>query len=301
MKKRILVTGGAGFLGTNLCRRLVVDGHDVISFDIENPRWPVNGVNYRRGDVADNGLAWPQTDEIYHLACPASPPDYMLRPIETLRTAVLGTLEALQAADRRGSKILIASTSEVYGDPLVTPQHETYNGNVNPFGPRAVYDEGKRAAEAACFAMLGKVNLRLVRIFNTYGPFMRLDDGRMIPEFIGAALRGEFLPVFGGGQRRSLCFVDDLIEGFLAVMAGTDHGPVNLGNPDERSVEEVARLISDIVGVDHRTRQGSVPVDDPLRRCPDIDRANRIGWAPKVKLEEGLRRTVGWFRQQVVK
>jgi len=313
--QRILVTGGAGFLGSHLCERLIALGHEVICLD--------NFFTGRRANV-EHLLAHPhfelfrhdverpltmEVDQIYHLACPASPVHYQRNPVRTIRTAVEGTSNLLETARESGARIMIASTSEVYGDPAEHPQRESYWGHVNPIGPRACYDEGKRCAEALAisYARQYGVEVRIARIFNTYGPRMHESDGRVVSNFIVQALAGQPLTVFGSGeQTRSFCYVSDLIEGFLLLMA-SPHGPspVNLGNPRETSMVELATTISSLVGVGAGPNTGVVhaplPKDDPVRRNPDIALAQSLlgGWTPKVALEQGLRATIDYFRARL--
>lgn len=304
---RYLVTGAAGFLGYHLSARLLRDGHQVIGLDNFHSGTEANvqalsaqpGFRFVRHDVTvpyDHAA-----DVICNLACPASPPHYQKDPVYTSRIAFLGTLHALENAERHRAKLLQASTSEIYGDPLVHPQPETYLGNVNSTGPRACYDEGKRLAETLCadFQRLGRVDARLVRIFNTYGPNMRLDDGRVVTNFLLQALRGEALTVYGdGSQTRSFCYVDDLIEGFVRVLAAPANlGPVNLGNPQEFTMLELAQAVQAEVGSAAPIRHLPLPVDDPRQRCPDITKARtHLQWQPTIALPEGLRRTAAYLR-----
>jgi len=306
--KRILVTGGAGFLGSHLCERLVDQGQDVICLDNfftsqkSNVEHLLGRPNFEliRHDVTHP--TWLEVDEIYNLACPAAPGHYQYNPIKTMKTSVMGAINMLGMAKRCRAKILQASTSEVYGDPDVHPQPESYRGNVNPIGPRACYDEGKRAAETLFFDYhrMNGVNIRVVRIFNTYGPRMHPFDGRVVSNFIRQALRGEPITIFGdGSQTRSFCYVDDLIDGIIAMMNGPDDfpGPVNLGNPDEFTIRELAEHVVEMVGGGSRLEFADLPPDDPRQRRPDITLAReRLGWAPKVKLQDGLARTIEWFR-----
>jgi UDP-glucuronate decarboxylase len=310
---RSLVTGGAGFLGSHLCTRLVEDGHHVICLDnfqtgrVENVAHLLGGELARgfeliRHDVVDPYFV--EVDEIYHLACPASPIRYQHNPVRTLKTAVLGTMNMLELARDTGARILISSTSEIYGEPLVHPQHEAHWGHVNPIGKRSCYDEGKRCGEAlaVAYATHQGVDARLVRIFNTYGPRMQEDDGRVVPSFIHQALRGEPLTVFGDGrQTRSLCYQSDLIEGLLAMMRAPDEaGPVNLGNPTEMTVLEIAELILELTGSSSRIEHRPLPSDDPTRRLPDISRAReRLGWEPRVSPAEGIAATIEYFRERL--
>ena len=305
---KYLITGAAGFLGTNLALRLLADGHDVIGLD--------NCHSGSRSNIAlleknsrfsfiEHDVVKPydiQCDVVCNLACPASPPHYQRDPVYTLRISVLGTLHALENAERYKAKLLQASTSEIYGDPLVHPQSENYVGNVNPIGPRACYDEGKRAAETLCadFQRLGRVDARIVRIFNTYGPYMRGDDGRVVTNFILQALKGQALTVYGTGQQtRSFCYVDDLIEGFVRVLAlETNQGPINLGNPNEFTMLELAEKVQALVGSKLPVVFNPLPIDDPKQRCPNIDKAKKLlnHWEPQVQLREGLEKTVDYFK-----
>jgi UDP-glucuronate decarboxylase len=304
---RYLVTGAAGFLGYHLSARLLCDGHQVIGLDNFHSGTEANiqalsahaGFRFVRHDVTvpyDHAV-----DVVCNLACPASPPHYQRDPIYTAKIAFLGTLHALENAERHQAKLLQASTSEIYGDPLVHPQPESYLGNVNSVGPRACYDEGKRLAETLCadYQRLGRVDARLVRIFNTYGPNMRLDDGRVVTNFLLQALRGEALTVYGdGSQTRSFCYVDDLIEGFVRVLAApTNLGPVNLGNPSEFTMLQLAQAVQAEVGTATPIRHLPLPVDDPKQRCPDITKARtHLQWQPSIELAEGLRRTAAYIR-----
>ena len=301
---RTLVTGGAGFLGSHLCDRLVADGHDVIVLDDFSSGRSVNIRQHDdhprfclvRADVREC-IGVDDVDAIYHLACPASPMTYLRDPIGTARTAVAGTIEALELADRTGARFLLTSTSEVYGEPEVHPQNESYLGNVNPIGPRACYDEGKRMAEALCFdyARVRGVVVKVARLFNTYGPRMS-DDGRVVSRFIARARRGEPLVIYGdGSQTRSFCYVSDMVQGLVALMNSPNdfQGPVNLGNPEEATIIELAELICSIVGSSAQIQHQPARRDDPTRRRPDITLAKqRLGWSPQVGLEEGLKHTV---------
>ncbi|MBK7405310.1 MAG: SDR family oxidoreductase [Phycisphaerales bacterium] len=306
--KRILVTGGAGFLGSHLCDRLVASGHDVICVDNfftsqkRNVAHLLGRPNFEliRHDVTHQ--IYLEVDEVYNLACPAAPGHYQYNPIKTMKTSVLGAINVLGMAKRCRAKVLQASTSEVYGDPEVHPQPETYRGAVNPIGPRACYDEGKRAAETLFFDYhrQNRVNIRVARIFNTYGPRMHPFDGRVVSNFIRQALAGTDLTIFGdGSQTRSFCYVDDLIDGLMKLMDGPDEfiGPVNIGNPHEFTVlqlaEEVRRLTESSSQIVHKP----LPADDPRQRCPDITlAAARLDWKPTVELRQGLERTIAWFR-----
>ena len=310
-RKRVLVTGGAGFIGSHLCARLVAAGDDVICLD-----------NYFTG-VKDNIAAlmaepnfellrhdvtfplYVEVDEIYNLACPASPIHYQFDPVQTTKTNVHGAINMLGLAKRTGAKILQASTSEVYGDPDVHPQTEDYWGNVNPIGPRACYDEGKRCAETLFFDYYRqhKLNIRVARIFNTYGPRMRADDGRVVSNFIVQALRGEAMTIYGdGSQTRSFCYVDDLVDGLMALMAAPDSvtGPLNLGNPVEFSIRQLAELVIELTGNQVEIESGPLPEDDPMQRCPDIGLAeDKLGWQPSVQLRDGLANTIAYFKTQI--
>jgi len=310
MRKRILVTGGAGFLGSHLCDKLLALGHEVVCLDnfftgrrqnIE-PLLDSHRFELVRQDICDPILF--EVDEVFHLACPASPVHYQKNPVRTIRTCVQGTLNMLDMCREVGARILIASTSEVYGDPLTHPQVESYWGNVNPIGPRACYDEGKRCAEAltVSYARQYGVPVRIARIFNTYGPRMLENDGRVVSNFICQALRGNPITVFGDGlQTRSFCYVDDLIEGFVRLMDSAEEAPVNLGNPGEFTMVELAQKIRALTGSRSPLIHEPLPTDDPVRRRPDITRAIEVlGWQPTVPLEEGLTRTVADFRPRIV-
>jgi UDP-glucuronate decarboxylase len=309
--KRILITGGAGFLGSHLCDRLVEQGHDVICLDNlftsqkQNIAHLLARPNFEfiRHDITRD--IWLEVDEIYNFACPASPVHYQYNPIKTMKVSVMGAINVLGMAKRTRAKVLQASTSEVYGDPTVHPQPESYRGNVNPIGPRACYDEGKRAAETLFFDYhrANRVNIRVVRIFNTYGPRMHPYDGRVVSNFILQALAGEEITIYGQGtQTRSFCYVDDLIEGIIRMMNNPDPpaglvGPVNLGNPDEFTIRELAELVIELTGSRSRLVNLPLPADDPTQRRPDITLARqRLGWEPKVKLREGLARTIEYFK-----
>src|SRR5262245_20762251 len=309
MIKRILVTGGAGFLGSHLCDRLVARGDDVICVDNfftsqkSNIEHLLRKPNFEliRHDVTHP--LWLEVDEIYNLACPAAPGHYQYNPIKTIKTSVMGAINMLGLAKRTKAKILHASTSEVYGDPDVHPQPENYRGNVNPIGPRACYDEGKRAAETLMFDYhrSNRVNIRVVRIFNTYGPRMHPYDGRVISNFIRQALAGESITLYGdGSQSRSFCYVDDLIDGLLKMMDAPDGftGPVNLGNPNEFTIRQLAEQVVELSGSKSKIVQARpLPEDDPIQRQPDIALArSRLGWEPKIALRDGLKRTIEWFR-----
>jgi UDP-glucuronate decarboxylase len=306
-RKRILVTGGAGFLGSHLCERLIAEGHDVLCVD-----------NYFTGRKDNIAHLLPQThfeamrhdvcfplyvevDEIYNLACPASPIHYQFDPVQTTKTSVVGAINMLGLAKRLRAKIFQASTSEVYGDPFVHPQQEEYRGNVNPIGPRACYDEGKRCAETLFFDYhrQHKLRIRVARIFNTYGPRMHPNDGRVVSNFIVQALKGEPITVYGDGQQtRAFCYVDDLVEGWVRLMNAPDDviGPINIGNPVETTVGELAEKIITMTGSRSTIVRRPLPVDDPVQRCPDITKAKELlGWQPRVPLETGLQHTIAYF------
>jgi UDP-glucuronate decarboxylase len=306
--KRILVTGGAGFLGSHLCERLIERGDDVVcidnffSGDKDNIR-PLLAHPYFeliRHDVIHPLFV--EVDRIFHLACPASPIHYQQNPIKTVKTNVMGTINMLGLAKRIRSRILLASTSEIYGDAQVHPQPETYWGNVNPIGVRSCYDEGKRVAETLMmdYHRQNRVDIRIVRLFNTYGPRMAVDDGRVVSNFIVQALRGEPLTVYGdGSQTRSFCYVSDLIDGLCRMMEAEELiGPVNLGNPGEFTISELAEKVLRLTGSKSKIARLPLPSDDPVRRRPDITLAKtRLGWEPKVTLDEGLARTIDYFRR----
>jgi len=310
-RKRVLVTGGSGFLGSHLCDRLLADGHEVVCLDnfFTGRRANIEHLlDDHRFELLRHDITEPLTlevDEIYHLACPASPIHYQRNPVRTIRTAVQGTLNALDVAREAHARILIASTSECYGDPTEHPQKETYWGNVNPIGPRACYDEGKRCAEslAVSYATQYGVEVRIARIFNTYGPRMHENDGRVVSNFIVQSLRSQPITIFGEGrQTRSFCYVSDLIEGLVRLMASA-HGPdpVNLGNPRETTVGELAELIRQMVGSSSTIEKAALPKDDPTRRNPDISRARKLlaGWEPTVALEQGIAATIADFRRRL--
>jgi dTDP-glucose 4,6-dehydratase len=310
-KKRALVTGGAGFLGSHLCERLLSEGYHVVCMDnlrtgsLENVAHLEGEADfeYIDHDVTSHIKVAGGLDEIYHFASPASPKDFRRMPIPILKVGALGTYNCLGLARARGARFLLASTSEVYGDPLVHPQREDYWGNVNPVGVRGVYDEAKRYAEAITMAYHRhhNVDTRIVRIFNTYGPRMRVDDGRMVPNFIHQTLLGRPLTVYGEGtQSRSVQYVDDLIEGVLRLMGSTEDRPVNIGNPVEYSVRQVAEMILEISGSQNGIVQEPLPEDDPKQRRPDITRAREtLGWEPRVPAVEGLKLTFEWFAQSL--
>jgi dTDP-glucose 4,6-dehydratase len=303
------VFGAAGFVGSHLCDRLIAAGCNVVGVDnlvtgraanlthLES----VAGFRLLRHDVVEPLHLEEPVDFVAHLASPASPPDYLRLPIETLRVGSLGTERGLDLAEHKQARFLLASTSEVYGDPEEHPQRETYWGNVNPVGPRSVYDEAKRYAEALtmAYARARGTDVGIARIFNTYGTRMRLDDGRAIPAFIGAALAGEPLPVHGDGlQTRSLCYVSDTVEGLYRLLVSDVTGPINVGNSQEITMVALAEQIQSIVGVPHQIEFLPRPVDDPARRCPDTTAARELlGWQPEVSLHDGLSRTIAWFRE----
>jgi UDP-glucuronate decarboxylase len=307
---RILVTGGAGFLGSHLCERLLKEGHEIVCIDNLFTGQKANIAHllvsplfeFVRHDVIDPFKY--EVDQIYNLACPASPPHYQYNPIKTIKTSVMGAINCLGLAKRVKARVFQASTSEVYGDPTVHPQPESYWGNVNPIGRRSCYDEGKRCAETLFFDYHreNKVDIRVVRIFNTYGPRMHPNDGRVVSNFIVQALKGDDLTIYGDGtQTRSFCYVDDLIEGFSRFMAQTETvGPMNLGNPGEFTMLELAELTLKLVGGKSKIVHKPLPADDPKQRKPDITLAKRVlKWEPSVPLDEGLKRTIAYFRGKV--
>ncbi|MBD1396766.1 SDR family oxidoreductase [Pontibacter sp. JH31] len=310
-RKRVLVTGGAGFLGSHLCDRLIKEGYHVIAMDnlitgsLENIEhlFKLEQFEFYHHDVSKFVHVPGKLDYILHFASPASPIDYLKIPIQTLKVGSLGTHNLLGLAMAKGARMLIASTSEVYGDPLVHPQNENYWGNVNPVGPRGCYDEAKRFQEAMTMAyhMHHGLETRIVRIFNTYGPRMRLDDGRVLPAFLSQALRGEPLSIFGdGSQTRSFCYVDDLVEGIYRLLLSDYHLPVNIGNPSEITIKEFAEEICKLTGVELKVEYQPLPTDDPQKRQPDIAKAREVlGWEPKVDRAEGLRRTLEYFKEKV--
>ncbi len=307
-KGRILITGGAGFIGSHLCERLLDDGYDVLCVDNYYSSTKDNIAHLMgnpRFEVIRHDVTFPlyvEVDEIYHLACPASPVHYQRDPVQTTKTAVHGSINMLGLAKRTGAKILLTSTSEVYGDPAVHPQDEDYWGNVNPIGPRACYDEGKRCSETLFFDYHRQHDLKIkvVRLFNTYGPRMHPHDGRVVSNFIVHALADSALTVYGKGeQTRSFCYVDDLINGLMAMMASPDNvtGPINLGNPGEFTIAELADKVIRMTGTSAGIEYRPLPQDDPVRRQPNIDRARtELGWGPMIDLDEGLKRTIEYFR-----
>jgi UDP-glucuronate decarboxylase len=311
-RKRVMVTGGAGFLGSHLCERLLRDGHDVLCVD--------NYFTGRKDNIAHligdphfeamrHDITFPlyvEVDEIYNLACPASPVHYQYDPVQTTKTSVIGAINMLGLAKRVGAKILQASTSEVYGDPTVHPQTEEYRGNVNPLGPRACYDEGKRCAETLFFDYFRQhhTRIKVARIFNTYGPRMHPNDGRVVSNFIVQALRGADITLYGdGSQTRAFCYVDDLVDGLVRLVATGDDitGPINLGNPHEIPVSELADRVIRLAGARSRIVYRELPLDDPLQRCPDITLARtKLNWEPTVALDDGLGRTIAYFDRMLV-
>jgi UDP-glucuronate decarboxylase len=311
-ERRILVTGGSGFIGSHLCERLLADGHDVLCID--------NFYSSTRANVAHllgnpsfelirHDVTFPlyvEVDQIYHLACPASPIHYQRDPVQTIKTAVHGSINMLGLAKRTGARVLLTSTSEVYGDPQVHPQQEEYWGHVNPIGPRACYDEGKRAAETLFFDYhrQHQLDIKVARLFNTYGPRMHPRDGRVVSNFVVSALEGRPLTIYGNGsQTRSFCYVDDTVEALVRLMGSHDGvtGPINIGNPVESTVEELAQLVLQLTGsVAGIERHAPLPVDDPARRQPDISRATEtLGWRPQVALSDGMQRTIDYFAQHL--
>ena len=311
MAKRILITGAAGFLGSHLCDRFLKEGYDVIGMDnlltgnIKNIEhlFPVKEFQFYHHDVTKFVHVPGHIDYILHFASPASPIDYLKMPIQTLKVGALGTHNLLGLAKSKGARILVASTSEVYGDPLVHPQTEEYWGNVNPVGPRGVYDEAKRFMESITRAYLTfhQVETRIIRIFNTYGPRMRLDDGRALPTFMSQALRGEDNTVYGdGSQTRSFCYVDDLVEGIYRLLLSDYSMPVNIGNPSEITLLQFAQEVLDLTGSKSKIVYEPLPQDDPKQRQPNITKAREIlGWEPKVERHEGLKRTLEYFRLHI--
>jgi dTDP-glucose 4,6-dehydratase len=312
---RILITGGAGFIGSHLCDRLLADGHDVIAMDnlctgsADNIAHLAGHecFHFIKHDVTDYVFIEGNLDAVLHLASLPSPVDYLNFPIQTLKVGALGTHKTLGLAMAKGARYLLASTSEVYGDPLIHPQHEDYWGNVNPIGPRGVYDESKRFAEALVMAYhrYHGVDTRIARIFNTYGPRMRMDDGRVVPNFVCQALRGDPLTAYDEGlHTRSFCYVSDMVEGLVRLLQSDETDPVNLGNPDEMTVLDFARKVLELTGSDSPIKfvkpTDARTADDPKVRCPDIGKARRVlGWEPQVELEEGLRQTAAYFQKKL--
>ena len=310
-KDRVLITGGAGFIGSHLSEKLLNDGNEVICLDnfftgrrenivhlLSNPSFEI-----MRHDIIEPTLI--EVDRIYNLACPASPIHYQHNPVKTIKTSVMGALNMLGLAKRVGARILQASTSEIYGDPKLHPQPEEYWGNVNPIGPRACYDEGKRCAETLMFAYHAQnnVDIKVVRIFNTYGPRMLENDGRVVSNFIVQALRGQDITIYGdGSQTRSFCFVDDMIEAFVRVMDSDEGftGPVNLGNPREVTVKELSEMIIEMTGSKSKLIYKELPQDDPVQRQPDITLAKeKLSWEPTIELEDGLKKTIAYFKETI--
>ena len=310
-QKRILVTGGAGFLGSHLCDRLLSEGHEVVCVDNyftgskANVKHLLDNPNF---ELIRHDVTFPlyiEVDEIYNLACPASPIHYQHDPVQTIKTSVHGAINMLGLAKRIGAKIFQASTSEVYGDPEIHPQDESYWGRVNPVGIRSCYDEGKRCAETLFFDYHRQhnLNIKVARIFNTYGPRMHPNDGRVVSNFIVQALQNEDITVYGdGGQSRSFCFVDDMVDGFLLFMETDDEfkGPLNMGNPNEFTIQELAEKVIDLTGSNSKIIYKTLPEDDPKQRQPNIDLAKeKLNWSPEVELEAGLERTIAYFRDTI--
>lgn len=312
-KKRILITGGSGFIGSHLCEKLLNSGHEIICVDNF-----FTGAKKNIEHLLDNhyfelirhDITWPlyvEVDEIYNLACPASPIHYQFDPVQTTKTSVLGSINMLGLSKRLKIKILQASTSEIYGDPIIHPQTENYNGNVNPIGPRSCYDEGKRCAETLFFdyRRQHKLNIKVVRIFNTYGPRMNVHDGRVVSNFVIQALQNKGITIFGdGNQTRSFCYIDDLVEGLIKMMNSKDSfiGPINLGNPDEFTIIELANKIIELTNSKSKLIHAPLPEDDPKQRQPNINLAKKeLNWEPKIKLEEGLKKTIKYFEQIISK
>lgn len=306
---RILVTGGAGFIGSHLIDRLMLEGHEVVCLDnfyTGHKRNVLNWLDHPYFELIRHDITEPirlEVDQIYHLACPASPVHYQYNPVKTIKTNVIGTLNMLGLAKRVKARFLLASTSEVYGDPEIHPQPEEYRGNVNTIGIRSCYDEGKRVAETLAFDYhrQNNVDIRVARIFNTYGPRMLENDGRVVSNFVVQALQGIPLTVYGdGSQTRSFCYVSDLVEGLMRLMNGDHEGPVNLGNPEEYTILQLAEMIQRMINPDTNIQFEPLPQDDPRRRKPDISRAKEwLGWQPTVPLQEGLRNTIEDFRERM--
>jgi len=305
---KILVTGGTGFIGSNLCNRLINDGHSVVCLDNNSTGSMTNILHllsHPNFEFVEHDVVTPLPTnicvaQIYHLACPASPPAYQLDPIKTIQTNVIGTMNVLEYATTSMARVLLSSTSEVYGDPKISPQTEEYWGNVNPIGPRSCYDEGKRIAETLMmeYHNVKKTDIRIARIFNTYGPNMDKNDGRIISNFINQCLKNKEITVYGdGSQTRSLCYIDDTVEGLIRLMnQDTTIGPINLGNPYELSVQEIGLFIKELTQSESKLVFKELPKDDPMIRCPDITKAiNMLGWEPQVQLKEGILKTVDYF------
>ena len=307
--KRILVTGGAGFIGSHLCAKLLECGNKVICLDnlftgsVENIKPLLGDKNFKFFEHDITEEYQDEVDEIYNLACPASPPHYQYNAIKTLKTSVLGIINMLELAKACKAKILQASTSEVYGDPQIHPQSESYTGNVNPVGPRSCYDEGKRCAETFMreYRRQENIDTKIVRIFNTYGPNMAINDGRVVSNFIIQALRNEDITIYGDGlQTRSFCYIDDLIEGLIKMMESPAIGPINLGNPSERSILDLARLVIKLTSSNSKITYTQLPKDDPMRRQPNIKLAEKeLGWRPKTDIEQGLVKTIEYFKERL--
>lgn len=307
--KRILITGGAGFIGSHLCERLLNEGNDIICLDNfftgskDNVRHLLDNNHFElvRHDITKEYFA--EVDQIYNLACPASPPHYQYNPIKTIKTSVLGVTNLLGLAKRCKATVLQASTSEVYGDPKVHPQTEDYWGNVNPIGIRSCYDEGKRCAETLMmdYHRQNKVDIRIVRIFNTYGPNMDMNDGRVVSNFIVQALQNKDITIYGNGlQTRSFCYVDDLVDGMIRMMEGKCIGPINLGNPSERTILDFAKLIIEMTDSKSKIIYKDLPGDDPMQRQPDITLAKeKLDWEPKTDIKEGLKKTIKYFEKKL--
>src|SRR5690606_2903039 len=305
--RRILVTGGAGFIGSHLIERLLDEGHEVLCADnyfTGSRRNLPHPLHHPDLELLRHDVTFPlfvEVDEIFNLACPASPVHYTYDPVQTVKASVHGAINMLGLAKRVGAKIFQASTSEVYGDPDVHPQNEEYWGRVNPIGPRACYDEGKRCAETLFFNYhaQSKVDIRVARIFNTYGPRMQKNDGRVVSNFVGQALLGEAITIYGeGNQTRSFCFVSDLVDGILTVMRSEGiTGPINLGNPVEITIRQLAELVIELTNSSSEIVQRPLPTDDPVRRCPDITRAQALGWQPQVAIKDGLMTTIAYFEK----
>ena len=308
-KKRNLITGGSGFLGSHLARRLLENGEEVICLDnfFTGTKKNITELfRYQNFEFIRHDVTEPiklEIDKIWHLACPASPVHYQFNPIKTTKTSFMGTYNMLGLAKRVGAKLLLASTSEVYGDPKEHPQKETYNGSVNTTGIRSCYDEGKRVAETLCsdYQRVHGVDVRIMRIFNTYGPNMRFDDGRVISNFIIQALKDEEITLYGdGSQTRSFCYVDDLINGMILLMDSSYHNPINIGNPNEFSILELANIIRSLINPNLKLRYEKLPQDDPKQRKPSIELAkNILNWEPKIELKEGLLKTINWFKNNL--